>query len=427
MRAVELSEAVPAISAADVARSPNGEILVLARLHGQPLGQLAVTPPASGMPPGELAEHLWSALPEIAAHLADDGLPVPGSPTAAGVGASPEPPRCLARRRAATADGPFVTVLIATRDRPESLARCLDSVAELDYPRFEVVVVDSAPSDHRTADLLAARNGTLGPAALRYVREPRPGLAVAHNRGLAEARGQWLAITDDDVVVDRQWLASIAESAASDPAVACVTGLILPAELETTAQVLVEQYAGFAKGYTPRLYDLARNRPDDPLFPLAAGRFGSGANMAFATDVLRRLGGFDPATGAGTTARGGDDLAGFVRVLRAGHAIAYQPASMVWHWHRRELGDLRGQVRQYGTGLGAYLTSAVVHDPALMVEVVRGLGPAVRHLLATDSPKNRRKGPSYPHELDRAERLGLLLGPFAYAVSRWRSRRLEAA
>jgi hypothetical protein len=147
--------------------------------------------------------------------------------------------------------------------------------------------------------------------------------------------------------------------------------------------------------------------------------------MAFDSAVLRRVGGFDPATGAGTVARGGDDLVSFLRVIRAGHAIAYQPSAVVWHWHRRELDDLSRQVRDYGTGLGAYLASAVAHDPALLVEMARRLRPAVRHLLAAESSKNERKGPDYPHDLDRAERPGLLSGPFAYAVSRWRCRRLE--
>lgn len=427
MHDVELTEPIPAISAEYVACAARRESSVLVRLHGQPIGQLTVPLRTRGLTSDELADAIWRAVPGIAEHLVEDGLPAPGTLTGSGLGVSGGSPRCLARRRAAVADAPFVTVLVATRNRTESLERCLESLAGLDYPRFEVLVVDSAPSDDRTSELLAAMNGIVGPAALRYVREPRPGLAIAHNTGLAEARGEWIAITDDDVVVDRQWLSSIAESAASDPLVACVTGLILPAELDTRAQVLVEQYAGFAKGFTPRLYDTTRHRPDDPLFPLTAGRFGSGANMAFETDVLRRLGGFDPATGAGTAARGGDDLASFLRVIRAGHAIAYQPSAVVWHWHRRELDDLWGQVRNYGTGLGAYLMSAVVHDPALLVEMARRLRPAVRHLLAADSVKNQRKGPDYPHGLDRAERLGLLFGPLAYAVSRWRHHRHQAA
>jgi GT2 family glycosyltransferase len=315
-----------------------------------------------------------------------------------------------------------MTVAVATRDRTASLLRCLRSVAELDYTRFEVVVVDSAPSDDRTKDAVLALGGRLGRAELHYVREDRPGLALAHNRAIVQASGTWLSITDDDVVVDRHWLAAIAE-AASTCRVACVTGLILPAELETRAQVLLEQYGGYARGFAPWIVDTSEHRPTDPLFPLTVGRLGSGANMAFDLQVLRDVGGFDAATGAGTPARGGDDLVGFLRVLRAGYSVAYQPAALVWHWHRREYAGLRRQARHYGIGLGAYLTSGVVHDPRLLGSMIRRVYPGIRHLLDPASAKNVGKGYDFPHELERAERLGVLQGPFAYLHSCWRYRR----
>ena len=320
---------------------------------------------------------------------------------------------------------PLITMLIATRDRPGSLLRCLQSVARLEYPRFEVVVVDSAPTSEAGRRVVEQFDGRIGPAGLRYVQEPAPGLALAHNRGLQRAQGSWLAITDDDVVVDPQWLAAIAESTTLDPSVACVTGLIMPAELLTPAQVLLEQYGGFARGFSPKLYDTGAHRPDEPLFPLAAGRLGSGANMALRTDVLRELGGFETALGAGTPARGGDDLAAFLMTLRAGHAVAYQPAAIVWHHHRREFQGLKRQARHYGVGLGAYLTNALVRDPKLGLTMLRRAVPAVRHMLDPQSAKNSGKRPGFPRELERAERIGLLLGPISYLRSWYRYRGLR--
>jgi GT2 family glycosyltransferase len=416
MLAVELAGPIPAIAASRVEDATGGRFSILVTLHGCPLAMTQVAAPPTGVSAEQLATMLWR-LPEIAEHLRSDGLVVPDDLPVSGLDATPTPP-CLARRRRAMADAPSFTVLVATRDRTESLLRCLTSIAALDYPAFDVVVVDSAPTTDATRRALEQMAGRVGRARLTYVHETLPGLARAHAAGLAAVTGAWVAITDDDVVVDPQWLASLAEAITWGDDVACVTGLILPAELLTPAQSLLEQYGGFARGFVPRLFDEHGNRPIDPLFPLTAGRFGSGANMAYRVDALRTAGGFDPVLGAGTPARGGDDLAGFLRVIRRGHTLAYQPSAIIWHHHRREYDGLRRQARHYGVGLGAYLTDAIVREPRLGVLLGRRCIAAVRHLFGDASPKNSSKGAGFPKELERAERLGILLGPFAYVRSR---------
>ena len=221
-----------------------------------------------------------------------------------------------------------------------------------------------------------------------YLREDVAGLARAHNRGLQHVAAPVVAFTDDDVVVDRDWVRSLAAQFSSDQ-VGCVTGLIWPAELETPGQAVIEAHGGFGKGFTTRTFNLNGSRPDDPLFPYTAGGLGSGANMAFRTDVLRRLGGFDPALGAGSSGRGGDDLAAFVDVILAGYTLVYEPAAIVHHHHRREPGDVRAQALDYGTGLSAYLTRVAVRRPSVLVDFVR-LGPrAVVHLARSPAGASR--------------------------------------
>jgi GT2 family glycosyltransferase len=412
---VELGAALP-----DVPPAPAGStVTVLARLHGAPVGRVTLPGGPDGLPADRLAALLWRDADALREHLAADGLPVPDALGPAGLPGPPAPP-C---RRGRTAAPPFVSVVVATRDRTDSLLRCLRSLAAQDHTgRAEVVIVDNAPSTDATQRAVASLDGRLGDLDVRYVREPVPGLARAHNRGLEVARGDWLAITDDDVVADPGWLSAIAAAARRAPGIGAVTGLILAAELETRAQDLLEQYGGFARGFTPRLFDLGTHRPADPLFPLTTGRIGSGANMAFERGLLASLGGFDAAMGAGTPARGGDDLAGLLAVLQAGRTIAYAPSAVVWHWHRREYEGLLRQARHYGIGLGAYLTGALVHDPRLVTTMLRGARPALRHLLDRSSEKNRMKAPDFPRELERAERVGVLLGPWCYARSRWTHR-----
>ncbi len=392
---------------------------LLAWLHGCPIGEV-VLPLAHPLPGGQLAAQVWALIgDQIMAHCTADGLPPPGQLPPDGL-ASPPQPACQARRL--LADAPKITVVIATRDRTESLLRCLDSLAQVSYPAFDVVVVDSAPSTDTTERALSGPLDFSFPVS--WVRAPQPGLALAHNTALPLVTGEIVAFTDDDVEVDPGWLGALAAAFTAETAT-CVTGLILPAELETGPQLLVEQAGGYCRGFTSHTFR-AGMAPPTPLFPFTAGRFGSGANMAFRTDWLAANGGFDPATGAGTPARGGDDLTAFLKVITSGGTLVYEPAAVVRHWHRRGYEGMRRQSFGYGVGLGAYLTASVWARPRLLWAMLRRTGPAARHLLAADSVKNAGRDESFPRELVWRERAGVLVGPFAYAASRWRYRRQYA-
>jgi hypothetical protein len=142
--------------------------------------------------------------------------------------------------------------------------------------------------------------------------------------------------------------------------------------------------------------------------------------MAFRTDVLRELGGFDPALGAGTVARGGDDLAAFFDVIAAGHSIVYEPTAVVYHRHRRDYASLRAQAYGYGVGLSAYLAKTVADDPRRVADILRRAPRALSYVLDPRSTKNARRPPGFPAELTRAERRGMLVGALAYGRSRRR-------
>jgi GT2 family glycosyltransferase len=244
---------------------------------------------------------------------------------------------------------PSVTVAVCTRDRTEDLARCLDSLARLDHPAHEVLVVDNAPATEGTRILVERREG-----AVRYVREPRPGLDWARNRAIAEATGDVVAFTDDDALVDPHWVRALAAAFAGDPSVAAVTGLVLPSELDTEAQVLFERYRSFVRGFRRRRVVAMGAGPLATRYGLA-GDYGTGANMAFRRAVFDRIGRFDPALDVGTPARGGGDLEMFFRVLKEGHALVYEPNAIVRHRHRRTLPELRRQIADHGISFSAYM------------------------------------------------------------------------
>jgi GT2 family glycosyltransferase len=324
---------------------------------------------------------------------------------------------CLAARADTLVDAPLISVVVCTHDRAEMLRDCLDSVLRADYPRFEVVVVDNAPHSEDAARLVRERYQ----GRVRYLREPIAGLARARTRGRAVAAGQLNAYVDDDIDVDPAWPAAIAEAFARSRRTGCVTGLILPAELVTEAQAAVVRHADFDKGFALRRWSLA-DPPADPLFPFTAGRFGSGGNMAIRADLLRALGGFDLATGPGTPARGGEDLLAFFRVLAAGHELVYQPDAVVWHRHRRTEEALAVQAFGYGSGLGAYLAAAALHEPrllpALLRRLPRGLALALGRARARPAADE-----AWSWRLSRLELQGLLYGPLGYLAAVHRAHR----
>jgi GT2 family glycosyltransferase len=408
---IELSASLPSFPAREP-RSSLQTVLALVRFHTHPLGTAVFQVPPEGLSNGEVAHAVFDQLgSRIAAHAEVDGA---GTRTSRG-----DVPRCLQRRAKVLAAPPPVSVIVATRDRTASLERCLRSLLQLDYPSYDIVVVDNAPSTDATAQLIRTRFAHKG---VQYVCESRPGLGAAHNRGIDAATGQILAFTDDDVVVDRHWLAAIAAAFDLTTDVGAVTGLIQPAELRTPAQLLLERHGAFAKGFETKIFDRFSHHPADWRFPLAAGQLGSGANMAFEAACLRRLGGFEPSLGAGTKARGGDDLAAFFRVVTAGHRLVYEPAALVRHWDQDSETAVTAQAYGYGVGLGAYLTDTVVRHPAAVLRtLMQAPGAWTRRDDGCAHQDNGRQA-GMPPQLARLRRRGAILGPLAYAASRWRTR-----
>jgi len=294
---------------------------------------------------------------------------------------------------------PTATVAICTRDRPDDLLRCLTSVDALDANGFDVVVVDSCSTRDDTRRVVERF------PAVRYVRADRPGLDIARNLALFEARNEIVAFTDDDAAPDREWLRALQRGFANERTL-CVTGLTLPAELDTEAQECFERTNGFGRGFRRRTFDGVLV---DPF--LVAG-LGAGVNMALRRSVLDLVGPFDEALDAGTETRSGGDHDMFTRILAAGYCIAYEPSALNWHRHRRDWSELRATVRGYGTGVYAYLTRHFLAGEMRAPLVALGwLRWQLMSLLG-------RRPSALPPALALAELRGCLAGPRAYLASR---------
>ncbi|NWJ71609.1 glycosyltransferase [Pseudonocardia sp. ICBG1122] len=268
-----------------------------------------------------------------------------------------------------------VTVVVATRNRPESLARCLRAVLASDHPALSVVVVDNDPDDERTE--LAVR--AAGSDRVRYVREPRRGASIGRNRGLAEARTEIVAFTDDDTEVDPAWASRIAGAFAADPELACVSGPVLAARLGSPEERAADVALAWNKGFTPRRFTLAEPPADSPIFPFAPGLFGIGANLAVRAGAARAVGGFDEAMGPGTPTHGGEDCEFLVRMILAGHVLGYAPGAYLWHHHRPDQAALNTQLEGYAIGLGSFLAKVALSPQGRSV-ALRRLPAAVARL-----------------------------------------------
>lgn len=386
-----------------------GAARVLVRLHGAPLGEVALAPlPGDGhVPRAALDAAVHEQLGAVVAdHLRADGDLAPDAPA---------PCTWQARLAAVRADPPLASVVLATCRRPERLARTLATLAAQTYQNLEVLVVDNCPSHPGAAEAVAA----LGDSRFRLLTEPTPGLSRARNLGLRRASGDVVALTDDDVDLDPDWVGNMVTPFYEDPGLGCVTGLIMPAQLESEQEQLFEQFGGFAKGFSDRTFALD-DADRGPLYPYNAGGFGSGANMACRRTTFLAFGGFALDLGVATPARGGEDLDTYLSVLHSGQRLRYEPRGLVWHELRSHPGMLARQVYSYGIGMSAMITKRVVASPAERRRVLRALPAAVRYVLSNDSAKNAAKGPQYPRRLTLIELVGLLYGPLAYHRSRRR-------
>ena len=307
---------------------------------------------------------------------------------------------------------PLITVAVCTRDRPDDLRLCLEALRQLNYPRsaLDLLVVDNAAATSATETLV---HGILPEA--RYVREPRPGLDWARNRAIQEARGALIAFTDDDVIVDPGWLRAIAEGFVDDPDVMAITGLVVPWELETEAQHLFELYGGFGRGFERRWRRYDRQDPDPANAPYGAGRYGTGANMAFRRALFDAIGPFDPALDVGTLTNGGGDLELFFRALKEGYTLLYEPRAIVRHRHRRTMEQLGAQIANNGIGFYAYLTRATRYYPDERWKIARFGVWWFRWWNLRRLAQSFLRPTRLPRALILAELRGSLVGPRRYA------------
>jgi glycosyltransferase involved in cell wall biosynthesis len=239
-----------------------------------------------------------------------------------------------------------LTVVICTRNRSKALKGCIESLLNSSDPDFELIIVDNAPDDHSTEQLVKSFR------SIRYVREDRKGLDIARNTGAFNASHDIIAYTDDDVIVSVDWIEKL-KGCFKDPETFSVTGQVFPCNLNTEAQYMFERYWGFNKGYVPLLFDQAYFQQHiDQGVPV--WEIGAGANMAFRKKVFSLAGYFDERLDVGAAGCSGDSELWY-RILAGGWSCRYYPHLYVYHNHRETKKELKKQLYHYMRGFVAAL------------------------------------------------------------------------
>jgi len=295
---------------------------------------------------------------------------------------------------------PPISVVVCASDWTIQLELSLRTLTSLDYPDYEVILVDNA-SAHRGYVQLATK------FKLRYVREERHGRANARNRGIVEAHNDIIAFTDGDTCPDRAWLRAIAKVFCQEDVMA-VTGLVAPKEQETSAQIRFEQGGyGMGRGLHRRTWTPTTLANTDIL---RANGLGGGVNMAIRRRILEKVGLFDPIFQADIPSDGSDiDL--FHRILVGGHRIVYEPSAFVWFTPKRDDLSLNRLVSEHGRSFGLYLLRCFRNRTVKRSSLIRFV---VREWLAQWFWKRLLRPGKGTRRLVLRELSGALTSPLAY-------------
>ncbi|HJT82758.1 MAG TPA: glycosyltransferase [Chthoniobacterales bacterium] len=215
---------------------------------------------------------------------------------------------------------PSVSIIVCSYNGAKTLAACLDSLGKIDYPDYEVILVDDGSTDN-TAEIAAKY------PEVRYIHQTNHGLSHARNTGAHAARGEVLAYTDSDCMADRDWLYYLVGTLVSDN-FAGVGGPNVTPPAQDWIQACV---AGAPGG------------PSHVLLTDTVAEHIPGCNMAFYRWAFDSVGGFDVEY-----RKAGDDVDFCWRLQQAGCVIGFSPTAIVWHYRRFTLKAFMNQQRGYG-------------------------------------------------------------------------------
>jgi len=300
-------------------------------------------------------------------------------------------------------------VIVATRDRDDVLKNLLTSLKNCDVKGlrdFKITVIDSFSKGDGVKRVCSE-------FGVNYIRVNKPGKSYALNKGVKNSDADVLFFTDDDAVVDKNWVKRLLESF-YDNDVFCVVGTVFPKEIKNRAEHLFEGHhedfsmGGLRRGFLKQEYCY-------PFNFFNSAKIGTGANMAIRKRAFDEVGLFDEALSPGTPSRAGEEVDIFFRILKSGKRIVYNPDAIVWHEHRSTYGDLKKILFNYGISSGAFYMRWFLKEGKLLSALY-----FLRYNIFSQGLNILKKAffkKCYPVTPLLYELMGSFVGPFLYIYS----------
>ena len=260
------------------------------------------------------------------------------------------------------------TVLICSRDRPELLVDTVRSVLAGNTVPRELLVVDQSRVPNAELTAMEEVRG----CQVRYIRSATTGLSRARNIGLRQARNDVVAMVDDDMFVEPDWLATLLNGLPAGPE-GVATGRVLAAPREGGGAIVPP--ATLVTRSMPAVY---RGPQWLDVVP--------GANLALHRERVLTLGGYDERLGAGTRFSAADDNDMGHRLLLSGCEVRHVPAAVVLHRAWRARGELVRLRWRYARGKGAFYAK----------HITRGDRHLLRRAMADSRSRMRRAFAAIP-------------------------------
>jgi GT2 family glycosyltransferase len=214
---------------------------------------------------------------------------------------------------------PRISVVVCSYNGARTIRATLEGLLGLDYPAYEVIVVDDGSTDD-TASVVQAYG-------FRLIRTENRGLSNARNTGMQAAQGEIVAYIDDDAYPAPNWLTHLA------------TTFIRTNHAGVGGPHLAADHDGW-------IADCVGNAPGGPVHVLLADQGAEhipGCNMAFRKSTLQSIGGFDPRYRAA-----GEDVDVCWRLQRRGWTLGFHPAAVVWHHRHNSVRRYWHEQKKYG-------------------------------------------------------------------------------
>jgi GT2 family glycosyltransferase len=223
---------------------------------------------------------------------------------------------------------PRVSVVVASYNGARTLRACLESLERLNYPDYEVILVDDGSTDDTVEIIKPRPDGRALFPHLRFERHERNlGLSEARNTGIKAARGEVVAFTDADCRADEDWLRFLVSDLVRSGFAGMGGPNLLPPDDSAVAAAVMASPGGPA-------HVMLNDREAEHI---------PGCNMAFFKSVLESLGGFDPVF-----RQAGDDVDICWRLQQAGFKLGFSPSALVWHYRRSTILAYLRQQDGYG-------------------------------------------------------------------------------